>query len=136
EIAVRYRAATAGMHIGGDWYDVVVRRDGMLTVTLGDVVGHGIDAAVLMSRLRNRLRLLLAEATLAADTLDRLDRDVGDQMAGDFATVVVALIDEQRHLTFASAGHPPPLVLEPGEPPRFVESAHGPPIGIDHRDPR
>ncbi len=130
DVAVRYRAAIEGMQVGGDWYDVVMRRDGVIAVTLGDVVGHGVDAAVLMSRLRNRLRLLLAEATSPLETIDRLDLGAGERMAGDFATVVVGMLDDRGSLTVATAGHPPPLVVEPSKPSWYVDVAPGPPIGV------
>lgn len=136
DVAVRYRAALEGMQVGGDWYDVVVRRDGVMAVTVGDVVGHGVDAAVLMNRLRNRLRLFLADATSPIDTLARLDAGSVERMAGDFATVVVAMFDDRGTLTVATAGHPPPLILEPRVPARYLDVTAGPPIGVAHQAAR
>lgn len=125
------------MLVGGDWYDAFTLPCGRTAITIGDVLGHGIEAAVWMSRLRNSLRALLhadsdpAHALLIADRLMRLDSP------NDFSTALVAIVDpKQQTLSCASAGHPGPLLWQAnsgvGEP--FVE--HGLPLGLRDFDTR
>ena len=61
ELAGRYMAGGVGLEVGGDWYDAVRRPDGILHLTVGDVSGRGIPAAVLMGQLRNAFRALAYE---------------------------------------------------------------------------
>ena len=56
ELLGRYQAGSAGLEVGGDWYDVVRRCDGIVHITVGDVAGRGISAAVLMGQMRNAFR--------------------------------------------------------------------------------
>ena len=66
ELAGRYNAGGVGLEVGGDWYDAVRRPDGILHLTVGDVAGGGIPAAVLMGQLRNAFRALAYEHTSPA----------------------------------------------------------------------
>jgi serine phosphatase RsbU (regulator of sigma subunit) len=110
DLVARYNAGGTGLEIGGDWYDVVHRSDGLVHLTVGDVAGRGIGAAALMGQLRNAFRAYALDHTSPADVMQRLLRHVGDD---EMATAVVVTLDlRSGELRYASAGHPPPLVVE------------------------
>lgn len=130
-LVARYRSATSGVHVGGDWYDAVTRRDGTVVLTVGDVTGHGVDAAVVMGKLQNALRAYALEGHGPAASL----RLVHDLLRGLdtplYATAVVAEVEpESGLLRWASAGHPPPLLHEHGGEVRYLEAVHAPMLGI------
>ena len=126
EIAAHYRAGVSNTTVGGDWYDVVRRPDGILHLTVGDVAGRGIDAAVTMSQLRNAFRAYALDHVSPAAVVRRLSRHVGDD---GMATMVCATYDPYtRELAYASAGHLPPLLVDPaaGTVARLERSSSGP----------
>lgn len=111
-----YHASERRMLLGGDFIDAVTTPDGGVAVLVGDVCGHGPRAAALGATLRAGWRTL-ATAGAAVDRLDLLDALVeGERRDEDlFATVVCAQISSDGEtLTYAIAGHPPPLLLLPG----------------------
>ena len=111
EIAAYYRAGVANTNVGGDWYDVVRRPDGILHLTVGDVAGRGIDAAVSMGQLRHAFRAYALDHLSPASVIERVARHVGDD---GMATMVCVTYDPYtRELAYASAGHLPPLVVDP-----------------------
>ena len=110
ELIGRYNAGTVGLEIGGDWYDAVRRSDGIVHVTVGDVAGHGVTAAVLMGQLRNAFRAHAYEHTSPAAVLKRMLRHVDDD---EMATALCLTLDPYtQSLTYASAGHPPSLLVD------------------------
>ena len=114
DIAGRYLGATRGIFVGGDWYDVVECDDGCVAVAIGDVVGHGLSAANAMGRLRAGLHLCLIDGLGPADALERLNRYAFSFGDSEMATVQVGMVDPgTRRFRFASAGHPPPVVVTP-----------------------
>ncbi len=70
DLAARYNAGSTGLVIGGDWYDVVVRPDGLVHLTVGDVAGRGIEAATLMGQIRNAFRAYALRAPVAGRGAD------------------------------------------------------------------
>ena len=109
ELIGRYNAGGAGLLIGGDWYDAVRRSDGIVHVTVGDVAGHGVTAAVLMGQLRNAFRAHAYEHTSPAAVLQRMLRHVDED---EMATALCLTLDPYtQELTYASAGHPPSLLV-------------------------
>ena len=74
DFAGRYNAGGVGLAVGGDWYDAVRRPDGILHLTVGDVAGRGIPAAVLMGQLRNAFRALAYDHTSPGEIARRLTR--------------------------------------------------------------
>ena len=111
ELLARYRPA-ADIQLGGDWWDVFALPDGRVAVTVGDVAGHGVEAAAAMAQVRTCLRAYAVDGHSPAETLDRLDRFVARMLAGQTATVVMAAIDSATgEVELANAGHPPPLVV-------------------------
>jgi anti-sigma regulatory factor (Ser/Thr protein kinase) len=135
-LAARYLPSAPGTSAGGDFYDAFSLPDGRLVVTIGDVVGHGVEAAATMGQVRAALRVALysaADVGAALDQLDPLITGLGD--AELFVTALVAVLDAATgRVDLASAGHPTPLLTslrESGAPDAvFVDVAPGPPLGI------
>jgi serine phosphatase RsbU (regulator of sigma subunit)/anti-sigma regulatory factor (Ser/Thr protein kinase) len=130
DVAVRYLPGTAGAKVGGDWYDVVPLRDGRVVVAVGDVAGHGVEAAGTMGRVRTSLRVHAREASGAADLLDRLNQYVFDEEHSEMVTLAVMLVDPAGDtVECALAGHPPPLVRGANGVRELLERS-GPPLGV------
>ena len=122
ELDVAYRPAEEGLEVGGDWYDAFWLDHGVsVGLVVGDVVGRGIDAAATMGQLRSAVRALASTGLGPARLLDRLEAYVQRHDVGRMATVVYAELDlVAGRLRYACAGHPPPVILAPGEEPRFA----------------
>ena len=129
-IAARYVPGSGVL--GGDWYDVFVLPSGELGVVIGDVAGSGLQAAVVMGRMRSALRAYALETTDPADVLGRLDRKMQYFEPGAMATVLYAVLDlALDRVRIASAGHLPPVVAGPGEAGSLVDISGGLMIGVD-----
>jgi len=124
-----YAAAEDLAAIGGDWYDVFEMDDGRYAFSLGDVTGHGLDAAVVMSRVRHAIRALASVENDPATILEKANRVLrlqGDQMV----TALCGTYDARSgQLVYASAGHPPALIAGAGGSVRTLRS-EAPPLGI------
>ncbi|GAA3148863.1 SpoIIE family protein phosphatase [Nonomuraea roseoviolacea] len=115
-IGVRYRPAEEEHLVGGDWYDCVVLPSKQVLLSLGDVAGHGIEAATGMVVLRNALRGLATTGAGPAQLLTWLNLVAHHLTEQVTATAVCALFDpETRVLRWARAGHFPPIMLRDGE---------------------
>jgi serine phosphatase RsbU (regulator of sigma subunit)/anti-sigma regulatory factor (Ser/Thr protein kinase) len=124
-----YLPATEDLDVGGDWYDVVPVRDGCYAVVIGDVVGHGLEAAATMGQLRNSLRTYLVDGIGPAAALNKLAHLVAVTDDRALATIFCARLDlDTLQLTFSNAGHPPPL-LSAGGAATWLEGARGVPLG-------
>jgi serine phosphatase RsbU (regulator of sigma subunit) len=130
DVTGRYVPALADMAIGGDWYDII-RIDGQRTLfVIGDVSGHGVDAATRMAALRYAIRAYAHDTSSPAVILAKLGRLLDVERDHQLATVLCGVIDrETDQLTLASAGHPPPLLIHENRR-EYVTSQHGPPVGI------
>lgn len=128
--AARYVPGT-DTGVGGDWYDVFPLPGGQVGIVMGDVVGHGLAAAVIMGRLRSALRSYALEFEDPGVVLDKLDRKANHFEFGAMATVSYAVVDPARqHVTLALAGHPPPMLAVPGGETRLMEQPVRLPIGF------
>ena len=115
DIAVRYRPAETDHLVGGDWYDAVVLPTEQILLVVGDVAGHGIDAATDMVALRNALRGLAATGAGPAQLLSWLNTVAHHLTDHVTATAVCGVYDPSRQtLRWARAGHPPPLLVRDG----------------------
>lgn len=131
DFAARYLPAHDG-GVGGDWYDVFRLPGGQVGVVMGDVVGRGLTAAVVMGRLRSALRAYALEALDPGEVLDRMDRKIQHFEPGQMATVIYGVFDPSLStVEIASAGHPPPVIATPGSTPTVVEVPAGLPLGVD-----
>ncbi|MGA8311060.1 MAG: GAF domain-containing SpoIIE family protein phosphatase, partial [Terriglobales bacterium] len=117
--------------VGGDWYDFISFDDGCWGLVLADVSGKGTAAALLMSATRGMLRSLAQTCTGPGEVLTRLNRLlVEDFPSGKFVTMLLAVLDPTaRVLTFASAGHLRPLLVDE-QGARFLDSERGMPLGL------
>ncbi len=130
-VVVRYQAGRRGAQLGGDFYDAIENDDGACAVLVGDVVGHGPDAAALAARLRSAWRALALAGLDQVAILGVLDRFLGSE--GDqftFASLASLVVDGDRRAgTLVLAGHPPPVRL--GCPSCPVGAGgHGPLVGV------
>ncbi len=114
-VTTRYQPAMADLEVGGDWYDAFALpgRD-VLSLSVGDVVGRGIDAACAMGQARSALRAIALSGVGPGATLHQLDAFAERLPAAHAATVVCAeLAVAERTVRYACAGHLPPLLVEP-----------------------
>jgi len=113
-LSAEYRPGSSEATIGGDWYDAFLLDDGRVAITVGDVMGNGLEAAVTMGKIRQTMQ---AAAMVRAEPnvmLDVADRTVRDQSADTYATAHAGIYDPVRHeYAFASAGHPGPALRYP-----------------------
>jgi PAS domain S-box-containing protein len=141
ETASRYLPADIDSGVGGDWFDVIPLSGARVALVVGDVVGHGINAAATMGRLRMAVQTLsdmeLAPDELLThldDTVQRLaeeEADAPDVPAVVGATCVYAVYDpSNRRCTVALAGHPPPAVIGPRGEVSFPDIPAGTPLGV------
>ena len=130
-VATRYLPAATAVGVGGDWFDTFVRPEGDTVVVIGDVAGHGLPAASLMGKMRNALRAHALMGGTALDILVRADeyhRHFGD---GELVTILVGVLAEDiSTFRYASAGHPPPLVVRPDGAGFVSDGGASPPLGL------
>nr|WP_265737500.1 SpoIIE family protein phosphatase [Actinacidiphila soli] len=142
EAASRYLPADADNGVGGDWFDVIPLPGARVALVVGDVVGHGINAAAAMGMLRTAVRTL-ADMDLSPDELlahldDTVrrhaeeDPDAGDAaLAAVGATCLYTVYDPiHRQCTMARAGHPPPAIVDPQGTVTFPDLPTGAPLGV------
>jgi PAS domain S-box-containing protein len=125
-----YNAAASESQVGGDWYDAFQLDDGRVAISVGDVSGKGLDAAVVMANVRQALRVAafraLDPATMLAVAETALEREHPDRMV----TAFVGFLDlRARSLTYASAGHPAPIVRR-ADGTVAVLATEAPPLGL------
>ncbi len=133
----RYLPATRGVHVGGDWYDIVDLPDGTVAFAVGDIAGHGLQAAAAMGQVRSAWRALALSMTEPNAILTSLDRFAGGVDGAFFSTILTLLLDPSGgDLRYASAGHPPALVIEPDGSTRFLEGGRSVPLGLPFDLPR
>lgn len=124
--------AGADHGIGGDWYDVFELPSGQIGIVIGDVVGHGLLAAVVMGRLRSALRAYALDDEDPAGVLHKLDRKVTYFEPDAMATVSYALYDPATaRLELSLAGHLPPVLALPGDCGDLVKAPVDPPVGVE-----
>lgn len=121
--------------VGGDWYDYVPIDDHRVGIILGDVCGKGMAAALLMSATRSIVRRNIAGGGSPSDVLRGVNASLlADFPPGRFVTLIYAVLDAGRHtLTFANAGHLPPVVRR-GADCSCVPTDSGLPLGIFESD--
>ncbi|WP_158545850.1 SpoIIE family protein phosphatase [Blastococcus sp. TF02A-30] len=145
ELAVRYRPATQGVAIGGDWYDAFLQPDGDTVLVIGDVMGHDIEAAAAMGQIKTLVRgIAYDRLEEPGGVLRRVDHALVGLEVPAMATALVARVElgvdpdgtPARRLRWATAGHPDPLLLLADGSVVDLEAPVGPPVGIGWLGPR
>ncbi|MEU2618002.1 SpoIIE family protein phosphatase [Streptomyces sp. NPDC007157] len=133
ETAGRYLPGTQGMDVGGDWYDVVEAGDG-LALVIGDVQGHGVQAAATMGQLRSAVRAFALGDRPPDEVLCGTNHLLIDLDPGQFASCCYLRLDPATGLArVARAGHPQPLLRAPDGRTRVLEIPGGVVLGVDPR---
>jgi len=124
-----YQAGSHDAHIGGDWYDALRLPDGRIVFSIGDVDGSGLEAAVTMANVRQVLRGVAQVHADPSLMLDAVDRTLQAEGTGRLVTAFVAVLDPvTAELTYASAGHPRPLLCQDDDAREL--RADGVPLGV------
>ncbi|MFI6764490.1 PP2C family protein-serine/threonine phosphatase [Streptomyces sp. NPDC050355] len=130
ELATRYLPSGTSALVGGDWFETVRLHYGRTLLVMGDVMGHGLDAAVDMNAYRSHLRYVASTDLPPHRVLRQLDAAVSEDEARRPATCLLARVDPARGLAgFASAGHLPPVVFRGDGGADLVRVPVGPPLG-------
>ena len=128
--AARYLPAEVGFKAGGDWYDVIPLANGDVGLVIGDVAGHGLEAASVMGQLRMAVRAYALEGHRPADIVAHADAVLRIVAPQELATIVYAEVDPASgRVGLVSAGHPPPIVIG-ADGARYLEPPRQPPIGV------
>lgn len=131
ETVGRYLPGTQGMDVGGDWYDVVEAGDG-LALVIGDVQGHGVQAAATMGQLRSAVRAFALGDRPPDEVLRGTNHLLIDLDPGQFASCCYLRLDPATgRARIAQAGHPPPLLRCPDGRTRLLDIAGGVVLGVD-----
>ncbi|MFJ9810329.1 SpoIIE family protein phosphatase [Streptomyces sp. NPDC101158] len=130
DVAVRYLPATGSLNVCGDWYDVVDISPDCLALAVGDVIGHGLQAAAVMGMLRSALSAAVRALERPAQALEVLGL-YSRSVEGALGTTAAQTLVDSRSLliTYSIAGHPPPVLVHPGHGCLLLEGATDPPLG-------
>ena len=129
DIAAEYLVATEDTAAGGDWFDAIALGD-RLVLVVGDVVGHGVEAAAVMSELRTALRMQISLGHTIVEALEAVDRFREQVPGSNSATLCVGSLDfATGELQYCTAGHPPPLLVSAHAGSRFAEPTGAGPLG-------
>ena len=130
DLAVLYLPATEGADVGGDWYDAF-RLDGdRVGLVIGDVTGHNIGSASIMGQVRSMLRAYAIDHPHPGEVLERTNTALSRLLPEALATAVYAVLDPATgELTYANAGHLPPLVVTSGSDADYLDDAAGSMLG-------
>ncbi|MFF4436324.1 SpoIIE family protein phosphatase [Streptomyces sp. NPDC001621] len=127
----RYLPTTAGLEVGGDWYDVIPLADNHVAFVIGDVQGHNAGAATLMGQMRTALRAYAAEGHAPDVVVSHANRLLMDMETDLFATCAYVDVDmEQGTALCVRAGHLQPVLRHPDGSATIVEAEGGPPLGV------
>src|SRR6185437_8726496 len=127
----KYLPAGSGVKIGGDWYDVFQLANGRVAFVIGDVVGRGVLAASVMAEIRTALRVYMAQGHKLTEVISMLNNLLVSTGRDRGATLSILELDpEAEELEAVTAGHLPPLLIEPNGETRLLEQKHGLPVGV------
>jgi len=124
-----YLPGASESEIGGDWYDAFQLPDGKLAISIGDVAGKGLRAAVSMAAARQALRAAALEGSPPHEVLERVNKLLLHEATGMVTATFGCLDPVTLKFVFANAGHPPPLLTYPGESVHKLV-ARGLPLGL------
>jgi serine phosphatase RsbU (regulator of sigma subunit) len=130
DLATRYLPAGGSTLVGGDWFETVRLHFGRTLLVVGDVMGHGLDAAVDMNAYRSMLRYVASTDLPPHRVLRRLDAAVAEDGIRRPATCLLVQVDPARGMaSLASAGHLPPVVFAEDGTGELLHLPVGPPLG-------
>ncbi|WP_246562361.1 SpoIIE family protein phosphatase [Streptomyces roseirectus] len=131
EAVARYLPATAGLEVGGDWYDVIPLPDNHVALVIGDVQGHSAAAATLMGQMRTALRAYSTEGHPPDVVVAHANRLLLELETDLFVTCVYVDVDMESGTAWCvRAGHPPPVLRHPDGSTETVDDDGGPPLGV------
>ncbi len=130
DIAVRYVPAVGSLNVCGDWYDVVDLPPDRCAIAIGDVVGHGLEAAAVMGMLRSALSAAIRAVPSPAQALEVVGLYARSIEGAQATTVAKVLIEPRsRLIIYSNAGHPPPVLLHRDGSCELLDQATDPPLG-------
>ncbi|MGW1254678.1 SpoIIE family protein phosphatase [Streptomyces sp. NPDC002513] len=131
DAVARYLPPTAGLELGGDWYDVIPLPDNHAALVIGDVQGHNASAAALMGQMRTALRAYAAEGHPPDVVVSHANRLLLDMESDLFATCCYIDVDMEEGTAWCvRAGHIPPVLRHPDGRTEIIEVEGGPPLGV------
>jgi anti-sigma regulatory factor (Ser/Thr protein kinase) len=111
EFHAAYKPASDEAEIGGDWYDAFVLPDGRIAISMGDVAGHGLEAATVMGEIRQAMRAAAVGESSPASVLDHINSVINLRKSIGMVTAIFGFYAPRaRELVYAVAGHPPPII--------------------------
>ncbi|WP_019728997.1 SpoIIE family protein phosphatase [Mycobacterium avium] len=129
DVTAEYLVAAQDTAAGGDWFDAIPLGD-RLVLIVGDVVGHGVEAAAVMSQLRTALRMQILAGYPIAEALEAVARFHKHVPGSSSATMCVGSLDfGSGEFSYCTAGHPPPLLVTADATARYVEPSGAGPLG-------
>ncbi len=136
DLAVRYLPATDGADVGGDWYDAFPVPGGRIGLVTGDVAGHSIASASVMGQVRSLLRGYAIDDPDPGRVLERTNTALTTLLPEVLASVVYAVLDPVTgELSYANAGHPPPLVVGRSGRTEYLDDTAGTMLGASEGHP-
>jgi PAS domain S-box-containing protein len=130
DVAVRYLPADDSLTVSGDWYDLIDLPGGRFALTIGDVVGHGLEAAAVMGMLRSVLNAAVRTLERPAQALEVLGLYARSMEGALNTTSINAMIDpDSRLITYSNAGHPPLVLAHPDGECELLNQVIDPPLG-------
>ena len=131
ETSARYLPASQTASVGGDWYEGILLGDQRLALVVGDIAGHGLAAAADMALLRGMITALLHTGVAVADVFGEVSEVLRQRVGLLLASAALIVVDiDAEKLTYATAGHPPPVVQLPSGAVRRLDDANAPMIGL------
>lgn len=131
DAVARYLPTTAGLEVGGDWYDVIPLPDHHVALVIGDVQGHSAAAATLMGQMRTALRAYAAEGHPPDVVVSHANRLLLELETDLFVTCCYVDVDlEEGTAWCVRAGHLPPVLRHPDGSTEIAEADGGPPLGV------
>jgi anti-anti-sigma factor len=129
DIAAEYVVAAEDTAAGGDWFDAIALED-RLVLIVGDVVGHGVEAATAMSQLRTALRMQVLAGQSVVEALEAVNRFHEYVPGSKSATLCVGSLNSATgEFQYCTAGHPPPLLVTADASSRYLEPSGAGPLG-------
>ncbi|MFC3493177.1 SpoIIE family protein phosphatase [Glycomyces rhizosphaerae] len=130
DVAVRYLPSIENLNVCGDWYDVIDLSSDRFAVGVGDVVGHGLEAAAVMGMLRSVLNAAIRALERPAHALEVLGLYARSMEGALNCTAVKAMVDPLSGLIiYSNSGHPPPALVHPDGRCELLDQALDPPLG-------